>query len=57
MGKFRDDISSLNTYDSPKVVLDKLNTYTKYVVAGNIDPNCPRDVWVFDIVNCTDPSA
>lgn len=38
LGIYQDGNPLDGTYDNPKVVIDKLNTYTKNIVSGQIDP-------------------
>lgn len=58
LGIFKDSNPSLTTDDNPLYALANLNKNTKYHYSnGSRNPNCPRDVWVFDSNNCTDPDA
>ena len=48
-GVYIDSNPALTTDANPNVAIQKLNTFTNYVDnAGVKDPNCPRDIWVFD---------
>ena len=58
LGVYIDANPSLTTYDNANYVLTKFNQIVQNKNSNNIsDSNCPRDVWVFDVANCTDPSA
>lgn len=58
IGVYNDSKSNLTTDDNPLYSLDNLNKKTKYFFPnGTRDTNCPRDIWVFDSTNCSDPNA
>ena len=58
VGIYVDSNPSLTTDDNPQFALASFNKKTKYFYPnGTRNPNCPRDVWVFDKANCTDPDA
>lgn len=55
---YNDSDPLLTTDDNPLESLKNFNRKTKYFYAnGTRETKCPRDVWVFDKTNCTDPTA
>jgi hypothetical protein len=58
LGIYIDSNPSLTTDDNPVFALSTFNKNTKYFYPnGTRNPNCPRDIWVFDKSNCSDPDA
>lgn len=58
IGVYKDSDDALTTDDNPLYSLSNLNKNTKYQYSnGTVYPGCPRDIWVFDNTNCTDPNA
>jgi hypothetical protein len=58
LGIYVDSNPSLTTDDNPLFALSSFNKKTKYFYPnGTRDPNCPRDIWVYDKANCSDPDA
>lgn len=58
LGIYIDSNPNLTTDDNPNYSLSSLNKWAKYYYPnGTRNTNCPRDVWVFDSTNCTDPDA
>lgn len=58
IGVYKDSDNALTTDDNPLYSLGNLVKNTKYHYSnGTLYPSCPRDVWVFDAVNCSDPNA
>lgn len=58
VGVYIDANPSLTTEDNHVYALEGLNKQTKYFYPnGTRHPSCPRDIWVFDPTNCTDPNA
>lgn len=58
VGIYDDSNPSLTNDDNPLYSLANLNKWTKYYYPnGTRNADCPRDIWVFDETNCTDPNA
>lgn len=58
LGIFIDSNPALTTDDNPNFALVNFNKNTKlFYPNGTRNPNCPRDIWVFDSTNCSDPNA
>lgn len=58
IGVYNDSDKALTTDDNYLYSLDNLVKNTKYHYPnGTLHPGCPRDVWVLDSVNCSDPSG
>lgn len=58
IGVYVDSNPALTTDDNPLFALANLNKWSNYYyLNGTKYAGCPRDVWVFDKTNCTDPNA
>lgn len=50
LGIYVDSDPLLTTEDNPNYALSQLNLWSN---RRPLDPNCPRDDWIFDSSNCT----